>query len=146
MTQGGQAVLNMRLAINESYLDKDKQRKERVEWVSCVVWGRRGEALSKILTKGSLVLVEGALRSSKYQDRDGNERQKTEVLVNNVVLTGGRGGGAPAEDHDDTNGAPQQQRGQRPASAPRGRQQQQAAGGVDDYAGDGDGGDNTIPF
>ncbi len=92
-TQGGQAVLNMRLAINESYLDKDKVRRERVEWVAVVVWGKRGEALAKILTKGSSVFVEGSLRSSSYDDRDGNKRYKTEINANNIVLTGGRGRG-----------------------------------------------------
>ena len=45
-TQGGQAVLNMRLATTESYLDKDKVRRERTDWHNVVVWGKRGEALA----------------------------------------------------------------------------------------------------
>lgn len=97
-TQGGQAVLNLRLAINESYLDKDKVRQERTEWVNVVVWGKRGEALAKILTKGSSIFVEGSLRSSSYDDRDGNKRYKTEINANNVVLTGGRGRGGEESD------------------------------------------------
>ena len=98
-TQGGQAVLNLRLATTESYLDKDKVRKERTDWHSIVVWGKRGEALSKILNKGSSIFVEGSLRTSSYDDREGNKRYKTEVVANNILLTGGgRGrGGAPDE-------------------------------------------------
>jgi single-strand DNA-binding protein len=95
-TQGGQAVLNMRLATTESYLDKDKVRRERTDWHNVVVWGKRGEALAKILTKGSSIFIEGSLRTSSYDDRDGNKRYKTEIIANNVLLTGrgGRGGGA----------------------------------------------------
>src|SRR6478736_3909500 len=88
-TQGGQAVLNMRLATTESYLDRDKVRKERTDWHNVVVWGKRGEALAKILTKGSSVFIEGSLRTSSYDDREGNKRYKTEVIANNILLTGG---------------------------------------------------------
>ncbi len=102
-TQGGQAVLHLRLATTESYLDKDKVRRERTDWHSVVVWGKRGEALGKILTKGSSIFIEGSLRTSSYDDRDGNKRYKTEVIANNVILAGGRGGagggrGAPVDD------------------------------------------------
>lgn len=99
-TQGGQAVLNMRLATTESYLDKDKVRRERTDWHSVVVWGKRGEALAKILAKGSSLFIEGSIRTSSYDDREGNKRYKTEIVANNVVLTGGRGrgGGAPVEE------------------------------------------------
>src|SRR3954470_24218704 len=96
-TQGGQAVLNMRLATTESYLDKDKVRKERTDWHNVVVWGKRGEALAKILAKGSSVFIEGSLRTSSYDDREGNKRYKTEVIANNILITNSRGrGGAGA--------------------------------------------------
>lgn len=98
-TQGGQAVLSLRLATTESYLDKDKVRRERTDWHTVVVWGKRGEALSKILGKGSSLFVEGSLRTSSYDDRDGNKRYKTEIIANNVILAGGRSRGGPgAED------------------------------------------------
>jgi single-strand DNA-binding protein len=98
-TQGGQAVLNLRLATTETYLDKDKVRKERTDWHNVVIWGKRGEALAKILGKGSSIFVEGSLRTSSYDDRDGNKRYKTEVVAQNVLLTGGRGrGGGPMDE------------------------------------------------
>jgi single-strand DNA-binding protein len=92
-TQGGQAVLNIRLATTESYLDKDKVRRERTDWHSVTVWGKRGEALSKILAKGSSIFVEGRIQTSSYDDREGIKRYKTEIVAQNVLLTGrGRGG------------------------------------------------------
>jgi single-strand DNA-binding protein len=96
MTNSGQAVLKMRLATSESYLDRNKVRQERTEWHSVVVWGRRAEALGKFLTKGSRLFIEGGLRTTSYDDRDGNKRYRTEIVANNVILAGsggGRGGG-----------------------------------------------------
>jgi single-strand DNA-binding protein len=94
VTQSGQAVLNMRLATTETYLDRDKVRKERTDWHNVVVWGKRAEALAKILGKGSSIFVEGSLRTSSYDDREGNKRYKTEVIAKEILLTGrGRGGG-----------------------------------------------------
>jgi len=88
ITSGGQPVLNLRLACSESYLDKDKNRHERTEWVNVTVWGKRGEALANLLTKGARVFVEGGLRTSSYE-KDGDKRYKTEVVASNVILTGG---------------------------------------------------------
>lgn len=93
MTNGGQAVLKMRLATSETYLDRNRQRQERTEWHNVVVWGKRAEALGKFLTKGSRLFIEGGLRTSSYEDRDGNKRYRTEVVATNVILSGGGGGG-----------------------------------------------------
>jgi len=88
MTNGGTAVLNLRMATSESYLDRNKQRQERTEWHRVVIWGKRAEALGKILTKGDRILIEGSLRTSSYEDRDGNKKYTTEIVANNVVLSG----------------------------------------------------------
>lgn len=132
VTQGGQAVLNMRLATTESYLDRDKVRKERTDWHNLVVWGKRAEALGKILTKGSGLLVEGSLRTSSYDDREGNKRYKTEVIANNIVLAGGSRGGSGGE----RSPSPRRETTQAPAAAP-----------PDDFeSGYGSGSDDDIPF
>jgi single-strand DNA-binding protein len=154
-TQGGQAVLNLRLATTESYLDKDRVRKERTDWHSVVVWGKRGEALGKILTKGSSIFVEGSLRTSSYDDREGNKRYKTEVVANNILLTGGRGGaGAGRGDAGEGGGFESGGRtgggyggGRSGGGAAQGRQAPAAAPPPADDFGYGDGGnDDDIPF
>src|SRR5262245_47483815 len=105
-TQGGQAVLNLRVAVTESYLDKDKQRKERTDWLSVTCWGKRGEALAKIVKKGMCVFVEGSIRASSYEDRDGKKRDKVEVVATNIILPGSR---ASASDGDAQQQLPRQQ-------------------------------------
>lgn len=106
MTNGGNAVLKIRLATSERYLDKDRNRQERTEWHSCIVWGKRAEALAKILTKGSRIFVEGSLRTTSWEDKDGNKRYRTEIVAQNILLQGdGKGGqrsqAAPDTSHPD---------------------------------------------
>ena len=60
-TQGGQAVLSLRLATTERYVSKGGERQERTEWHSVVIWGNRAEALNKFLAKGRTIYVEGRL-------------------------------------------------------------------------------------
>jgi single-strand DNA-binding protein len=99
VTPGGQAVLKLRLATNESYLDRNNVRQERTEWHRVTVWGRRAEALGKILTKGDSIFIEGRLQTSSYE-KNGEKRYSTEVVANNIVLPGrgrGEGAGAPRE-------------------------------------------------
>lgn len=121
VTQGGLSVLKLRLATTERYMDRNGVRQERTEWHSVVLWGKRAEALHKLLGKGSTILVEGSLRTSSYEDRDGNKRYKTEVNANNIVLVGSRSAGrAPMPDDDYGPGPmPQQPRRQPQARAPQ---------------------------
>jgi single-strand DNA-binding protein len=88
-TQTGTPVLSLRLATNESYQDRNKETQERTEWHSVVVWGTRAEGLSKVLCKGTRLLVEGALRTSSYE-KDGVKRYKTEIHAKEVSVTAGR--------------------------------------------------------
>jgi len=92
LTQGGQALLKLRIATTESYLDKGGQRQERTEWHSITLWGKRAEALAKFLTKGTTVFVEGSLRTDSYE-KNGEKRYQTVVNATNIILTGRRGGG-----------------------------------------------------
>ncbi len=85
-TTSGMPVMNLRLATNESYLDRDKVRQNRCEYHNIVIWGRRAEGLSKILTKGSSIFAAGSLRTNSYENREGQRVWKTEIVVNNVIL------------------------------------------------------------
>jgi single-strand DNA-binding protein len=92
-TQGGQAVLRLRLATTESFLGKGGERQERTDWHTVVVWGKRAEALNKILSKGRSIWVEGRIQTRSWEDKDGNKRSTTEINANNIGLVGSGGGG-----------------------------------------------------
>ena len=103
-TQSGQAVLNMRVATTEKYLDKNKVQQERTDWHSVVIWGKRAEGLAKHLSKGSGVEVTGSLRTSSYDDKEGVKRYKTEINCTSFEFGKSKGRGGGNADSDDRGG------------------------------------------
>jgi single-strand DNA-binding protein len=97
-------VLKLRLATTEVYFDKDNQKKEKTEWHHVTVFGRRGEGLSKILTKGSRICVNGRLHTSSYE-KEGSKRYRTEVVADDVFLAGGKGPNGSLSSPMSANGA-----------------------------------------
>ncbi len=149
MTPGGQPVLKLRLATTETYLDRNQARQERTEWHQVTVWGKRGEALSKILSKGSSIFVEGGIRTSSYE-KDGEKRYRTEIVANNILLTGGKRGGGGGEDFGGGGGGGYSGGGSggRGGAGGGGRPAGGGGGGApaDDFPADDFGGDDDIPF
>jgi single-strand DNA-binding protein len=85
-TQDGRPIANLRIATTDTWRDKASgEKRERTEWHTVVVLN---EGLTKIVEryvkKGMRVLVEGQLQTRKWQDKDGQDRYSTEV-----VLSGG---------------------------------------------------------
>ena len=87
MNPGGKAVLKLRVATNESWIDKDEKKHERVEWHRVTVFGRRAEGLAKFVRKGMKVFVEGRNQTSTY-DKDGQKHYSTEIIADQVLVTG----------------------------------------------------------
>ncbi len=109
MTSGGTSVLKLRMATTERYCDKNNVWQDKTEWHSVTVWGKRGESLHKILSKGSTIFVEGSLHTSSYE-KDGEKRYRTEVIAKSVILGGRNQGG-------DSGGSQRQERPAREAPA-----------------------------
>ncbi len=99
----GKAVVNLRLATTDQWRDKQTgENKENTEWHNVVMFDRLAEIAAEYLRKGSQIYVEGRIRTRKWQDKEGNDRYTTEIVVNEMQMLGGRGGGdrgsAPAPD------------------------------------------------
>ena len=82
-TQQGSPIANLRIAVSESWRDKNSgERKEKTEWVPVVIFS---EGLCKVaeqyLKKGSRVLIQGKFATRKWQDQSGNDRYSTEVVL-----------------------------------------------------------------
>jgi single-strand DNA-binding protein len=93
----GNAVLRLRMATSKRWM-KDGQKQEKTEWHTVMVWGKRAEALNKILHKGKSIYVEGELQTRQWDDKDGNKRSTTEIVASEVLLLGGpRDGGERGE-------------------------------------------------
>ena len=82
------------MAVTEKWKGKDGQQQERTEWLSCVIFGERGPKIAQYIRKGDPLLIRGKLRTDKYTDRKtGEERQRTQVVVDNVQFLRGRDAG-----------------------------------------------------
>jgi single-strand DNA-binding protein len=101
--QNGGKVVNLRIATSESWKDKNSgERKEQTEWHSVAIFNEAlGGVAERYLRKGSKVYIEGALKTRKWQDAQGQDRYSTEIVLQgfNGVLTmldgaPGAGGGA----------------------------------------------------
>ncbi len=88
-TQSGKAVLNLSLAVSTSFYDADKEKRENTEWIKVTVWGSRAEKLTEQLSVGARVSVEGSLKTNKWSDKNGVEREQTVVNATHVYLIGG---------------------------------------------------------
>jgi single-strand DNA-binding protein len=89
----GKAVTNIRIATSESWKDKTTgDQQERTEWHSIVLYDKLGEIAAEYLRKGSQVFIEGALRTRKWQDKEGKDRFTTEIIARDMQMLGGRGG------------------------------------------------------
>jgi single-strand DNA-binding protein len=87
----GTAVAKFGLAVNREYTDKGSgEKKETVCFVDITAWGRLGEICNQYLTKGRPVFVEGRLEFSSWETKEGDKRNKLEVVAENVQFLGGR--------------------------------------------------------
>ena len=95
-TQGGMEILALGVAVNDR-----RKNQQTGEWedypnfVDCVMFGNRAKSVSRFLSKGSKVVIEGKLRWSQWE-RDGQKRSKIEVIVDEIEFMTSRGDGQHA--------------------------------------------------
>lgn len=95
-TGGGLSVANFSVAVNERVKNaKTGEWEDRANYIDCTMFGKRAESLSKYMTRGTKVAVEGKLRWSQWEDKSGGKRSKVEIVVDEVELMA-RGEQSPA--------------------------------------------------
>ena len=82
----GKPVCNFGLATDRYFTDKSGQKQQQTDFHNIVLFGRLAEIASQYLTKGSLVLIEGRIRTRNWQDTSGNKRYRTEILGERIQL------------------------------------------------------------
>ncbi len=118
----GNAIASISVATSDRWKDKTTgEQQEKTEWHRVKLFGRLAELAGEYLKKGSQVYIEGRIQTSKYQDKDGNDRWSTEIVARDMTFLGGRSGAG------DSQGGP-------PASSP-----QRDSGPTGDF-------DDDIPF
>jgi single-strand DNA-binding protein len=103
-TTGGTPVSNIRLATNRVTRTKDGELKESTQYHTVICWDRLAEQTGKHVTKGRLVYVEGRLESRSFTDKEGTDREVTEVIASDVQFLdapGTKSADLPPADRDD---------------------------------------------
>jgi len=87
-TPQGTAVVNLRLAVNRRFKDRNQELKEEVCFITAVVWDKQAESCNQYLHKGSPVFIEGRLQSRSWEDASGQKRNTIEVRAERVQFLG----------------------------------------------------------
>jgi single-strand DNA-binding protein len=105
----GEAVANFSVAISETWKDKNGDKQEATEWVNIVMFKKLAEIAGQYLKKGSLVYLEGKLKTRKWQDKAGADRYTTEVVCDEMKMLGGKGDGQEQSPAQQKQSPPQRQ-------------------------------------
>lgn len=103
VTPNGTTIVTFSVATTRKWKDKkDGTSKEETEFTNITSWGKLAEIVGQYLTKGAKVYAEGHLKTTEWQDKAGNKRRTTGVVLENMIMLGSKPAGqsapAPADD------------------------------------------------
>lgn len=104
-TPAGKAVVNFTIAVNEN-----RKENEHTNFIRCVAWEKSAEFVNQYFKKGSKIIVEGSIKQSTYEDKEGNKREKFEIWIRNINFAGAKveqnGTGTPKAAQNEAKQAP----------------------------------------
>ena len=86
----GKKLAKFSIATNESYKNAQGEKVTETQWHNLIAWNKTAEIIEKYLEKGKEIAIEGKLTSRSYDDKDGNKKYITEVVVNELLMLGGK--------------------------------------------------------
>lgn len=84
-TPSGAAVATFSIATNRTFVT-DGEKKEEVDFHRCVAWNKLAELCQQLLKKGNRVFVSGRLQNRSWEDKDGGQRNTTEIVIEDMLL------------------------------------------------------------
>lgn len=116
-TPKGTSVCQFGLAVNRVYRTGDSgQTQEETTFIDLEAWGKQAEIISKYVTKGNPLFVEGRLKFDSWESKEGEKRSKLKVIVENMQLMGGRSGGEGNQSSSSSDSYAPAQRSSSPSS------------------------------
>lgn len=95
-TPQGTAVCTVGLATNRAWMTEGGEKREETEFHRIVAWNKLAELCSQLLFKGRRIFVEGRLQTRSWTGQDGNQRQTTEIVIEDMIILDSRR--APGEE------------------------------------------------
>ena len=82
----GVEVITFTLATSETYKDKNGEKQQSTEWHSIKAFKSQASLIEKYVSKGDMLAIEGKIQYQKWEDKEGNKKEKTEILLSSVML------------------------------------------------------------
>lgn len=92
----GKKLARFSMATTETYKNSQGEKVTETQWHNVVAWGKLADIAEKYLQKGAEVAIEGKLITRNYDDRDGQKKYITEVVVNEMLVVGSKIKSEPA--------------------------------------------------
>ena len=86
--ESGKKLAKFSLATNENYKDANGDKQTKTDWHNIIAWNKAADIIEKYVTKGKEIAIEGKLTNRSWDDKEGNKRYTTEVVVNEVLMFG----------------------------------------------------------
>jgi len=86
--ENGKKVARLSMATNEHYKNSKGEKQTDTNWHTIVAWGKTAEIIEKYVEKGKQIVIEGKLTSRSYEDKEGDKRYVTEVVISEILLLG----------------------------------------------------------
>jgi single-strand DNA-binding protein len=90
-TNNGKAVATFSVATSESWRDASGTTQDRTTWHNVVAWDKLAEVCGNYVKKGKQLYIEGRIQNRSYDDKDGNKRYVSEIVITDMILLGGSG-------------------------------------------------------
>ena len=85
---GGKKLAKLNVATNESYKNDKGEKVEETQWHSLIAWGKTADIIEKYVVKGKEIGIDGKLTHRSYEDKNGEKRYVTEVVIDELMLLG----------------------------------------------------------
>ncbi len=85
---GGKKLAKLNVATNESYKNDKGEKVEETQWHSLIAWGKTADIIEKYVVKGKEIAIEGKLTHRSYEDKNGEKRYVTEVVIDELLMLG----------------------------------------------------------
>lgn len=108
----GNNVTSFSLATSEQWKDQQGNKQEKTEWHNISAFGKLADIASQYLTKGSRVYIEGKIRTNKWQDKEGNNREQKNIIANELQMLDRKQQGQQQNNQDNYQNQQNNQQGQ----------------------------------
>lgn len=150
-TPSGSAVCSFGIATNRSWTTDSGEKREEVDFHNIVAWRKLAELCSQFLTKGRKVYVEGRLSTRSWTGQDGQQKSRTEVVIDDMILLDNKQSGGASQqakrsdegesEPDETHDEPEQSKAKKPV-----KQAEQEQSGKEQGKSDEEVAPDDIPF